>query len=299
MWLMLQQEAPCDLVFGAGATHSVQEFVEEDFGYVKLDWREYVTENPRYLRPTEVSLLRADPSEAKRWLGWEPVVTFRDLVRIMMDADLEAASLPAPGQGKRCLTDSGWRGSGSRDGGYATGVARLFLRSAVRLDYDAGITPCIGSCQVDPDRATLAQPPRSAYRRRHRWQCSMSSVSFCGRMLLQRQREADRGFDCAEFFRSQRRDMLPQACLGDGEDRIEVHDTRLRKTIRKAERDLDRDMTDAGRNGGNRDQSPDRIRLIPGEQDDRSAAGWRGKVRPPDFTASHDQGSCVSTAALS
>lgn len=118
-------------------------------------------------------------------------------------------------------------------------------------------------------------------------------------MLLQCQREANRGIDRAEFLRSQRRDMLPQACLGDGENRIEVYDARLRKTIRKAERDFDRDMTDAGRHGGNCDQSPDGIRLISGEQDDRSAAGWRGKVRPPDFTAPHDQGSCVSMAVLS
>jgi nucleoside-diphosphate-sugar epimerase len=69
---MLQQEAPCDLVFGTGETHSVAEFVEEAFGYVNLDWRAYVTEDPRYRRPTEVSLLQADPSEAKRCLGWEP-----------------------------------------------------------------------------------------------------------------------------------------------------------------------------------------------------------------------------------
>ncbi|MDD5558667.1 GDP-mannose 4,6-dehydratase [Candidatus Methylomirabilis sp.] len=105
MWLMLQQKAPCDLVFGTGETHSVLEFVEEAFGYVNLDWREYVAEDPRYLRPTEVPLLRADPSEAKRRLGWEPGVRFRDLVRIMMDADIEAAGLPAPEKGKRCPTD--------------------------------------------------------------------------------------------------------------------------------------------------------------------------------------------------
>jgi len=73
---------------------------------VNLDWREYVAKDPRYLRPTEVPLLQADPSEAKRRLGWEPRVTFRDLVRIMMDADLEAAGLPAPGQGTQCLTDA-------------------------------------------------------------------------------------------------------------------------------------------------------------------------------------------------
>jgi len=83
----------------------VREFVEEAFGYVGLDWRNCVTEDPRYRRPTEVPLLQADPSEAKRCLGWQSTVTFRDLVRIMMDADLEAAGLSAPGQGTRCLTD--------------------------------------------------------------------------------------------------------------------------------------------------------------------------------------------------
>ncbi len=66
---------------------------------------EHLYQDPRYLRPTEVPLLQADPSEAKRRLGWEPEVAFRDLVRIMMDADLEAAGLPAPGQGTRCLTE--------------------------------------------------------------------------------------------------------------------------------------------------------------------------------------------------
>jgi GDPmannose 4,6-dehydratase len=105
MWLMLQQEAPEDLVFGTGETHSVKEFVEEAFGYVNLDWREFVAVDPRYLRPTEVPLLQADPAEAKRRLGWEARVTFRELVRIMLDADLEAAGVPAPGDGKRCLAD--------------------------------------------------------------------------------------------------------------------------------------------------------------------------------------------------
>ena len=78
---------------------------EEAFGYVTLDWRDYVTEDPRYLRPTEIPILQADLSEAKRRLGWAPGVTFLDLVRIMMDADLETAGLSAPGQGRRCLTE--------------------------------------------------------------------------------------------------------------------------------------------------------------------------------------------------
>jgi GDPmannose 4,6-dehydratase len=106
MWRMLQQESPIDLVFGTGATHSVQEFVEEAFGYVNLDWRKYVAIDPRYLRPTEVPCLLANPSEVKRQLGWEARITFRELVRIMMDADLSAAGLPAPEEGRRCIAAS-------------------------------------------------------------------------------------------------------------------------------------------------------------------------------------------------
>jgi GDPmannose 4,6-dehydratase len=105
MWLMLHQEQPGDLVFGTGETHSVREFVQEAFGYVNLDWQDYVEVDPRYFRPTEVEYLQAAPSEAKRRLGWETSVSFRELVRIMMDADLEALGLTAPGEGKRFLAD--------------------------------------------------------------------------------------------------------------------------------------------------------------------------------------------------
>lgn len=110
MWLMLQEEAPADLVFGTGETHLVREFVEEVFGYVNLDWRDYVEVDHRYYRPTEIPLLLADPLEARRRLGWEPRVKFRELVRIMVDADLEAAGLAAPGEGARYLRDGrlGW-----------------------------------------------------------------------------------------------------------------------------------------------------------------------------------------------
>lgn len=105
MWLMLRQEQPGDLVFGTGETHSVRELVEEAFGYVNIDWRDYVEVDARYFRPTEVEVLQADPSEAKRQLGWETKVNFRDLVRIMVDADLEAAGLEPPGEGKRRFAD--------------------------------------------------------------------------------------------------------------------------------------------------------------------------------------------------
>ncbi|HEX9868324.1 MAG TPA: GDP-mannose 4,6-dehydratase [Candidatus Tectomicrobia bacterium] len=106
MWLLLQQDVPQDLVFGTGEMHSVRDFVQEAFGYVDLDWQEYVAIDPRYLRPTEVPLLQAEPSAANRALGWEAGVTFRELVRMMVDADMEAAGLAAPGAGSRRVTHS-------------------------------------------------------------------------------------------------------------------------------------------------------------------------------------------------
>ena len=90
MWLMLQQDEPEDYVIATGETHSVREFVEEAFGYVGLDWQDYVVQDPRFYRPAEVDLLVGDPSKAGEKLGWEPAVDFRQLVRIMVDADLEA-----------------------------------------------------------------------------------------------------------------------------------------------------------------------------------------------------------------
>ncbi len=103
MWKILQQDEPDDYVIGTGESHSVREFLDEAFGYVGMDWHEYVKIDPRYFRPTEVDFLLADPSRARKKLGWEPRVFFRDLVRIMVDADLELAGLESPGEGKRIL----------------------------------------------------------------------------------------------------------------------------------------------------------------------------------------------------
>ena len=89
MWLMLQQDHPDDYVIATGETHSVKEFVEEAFSYVDLDWQQYVIQDPKYYRPAEVDLLVGDPSKAGEALGWEPSVSFKELVRIMVDADLE------------------------------------------------------------------------------------------------------------------------------------------------------------------------------------------------------------------
>lgn len=103
MWKMLQHDRPEDFVIGTGEAHSVREFLEIAFGYVDLDWQDYVRIDPRYFRPNEVDFLQADPSLAINQLGWEPRVFFKDLVRIMVDADLEKLGLDTPGEGRRIL----------------------------------------------------------------------------------------------------------------------------------------------------------------------------------------------------
>jgi GDPmannose 4,6-dehydratase len=92
MWLMLQQDKPDDYVIATGETHSVREFLEETFSYIDLDWRDYVEFDAKYVRPAEVDLLIGDASKAKRILGWEPRVTFKQLVRLMIDADLSTVN---------------------------------------------------------------------------------------------------------------------------------------------------------------------------------------------------------------
>ena len=110
MNLMLQQEQPEDFVIGTGEAHTIAEFLDEAFGYVDLDWHDYVRIDPRYLRPTEVDYLEADTKKAKKLLNWEPRVKFHELVRIMVDADLALVGLEAPGDGKRIIEEkfSGW-----------------------------------------------------------------------------------------------------------------------------------------------------------------------------------------------
>ncbi|NPV66907.1 MAG: GDP-mannose 4,6-dehydratase [Anaerolineae bacterium] len=88
MWLMLQQDQPDDYVIATGETHSVQELVEVAFGHVGLDWRKYVRQDPRYMRPAEVDLLVGDASKAGKRLGWEPTMRFEELIKMMVDADL-------------------------------------------------------------------------------------------------------------------------------------------------------------------------------------------------------------------
>ncbi|MCS6782690.1 MAG: GDP-mannose 4,6-dehydratase [Gloeomargarita sp. SKYBB_i_bin120] len=91
MWLMLQQDEPDDYVIATGEAHSVQEFLEAAFGLVGLDWRAYVKIDPRYFRPTEVDYLLGDATKAREKLGWRPRCTFRELVRMMVEHDLELA----------------------------------------------------------------------------------------------------------------------------------------------------------------------------------------------------------------
>jgi GDPmannose 4,6-dehydratase len=105
MWHMLNMEKADDYVIGTGEAHTIREFLDEAFGYVGMDWQEYVKIDPRYFRPTEVDYLLADPSKAQKELGWEAKVRFKDLVRIMVDADLELMGLEAPGEGKRILDE--------------------------------------------------------------------------------------------------------------------------------------------------------------------------------------------------
>ncbi|HLD25881.1 MAG TPA: GDP-mannose 4,6-dehydratase [Candidatus Andersenbacteria bacterium] len=95
MWLMLQQDQPEDFVIGTGENHSVQEFVELAFARVGLPWRDYVVQDPRYLRPAEVDTLLADPRKARERLGWQPKVSFEELVHMMVDAELARLAVPA------------------------------------------------------------------------------------------------------------------------------------------------------------------------------------------------------------
>jgi GDPmannose 4,6-dehydratase len=96
MWRILQQDAGEDFVIATGETHTVREFAEAAFAHVDLDWEKYIKHDPRYERPAEVDLLIGDSAKAKKVLGWEPKVRFKDLVRIMVDADMELLSRETP-----------------------------------------------------------------------------------------------------------------------------------------------------------------------------------------------------------
>jgi GDPmannose 4,6-dehydratase len=110
MWKILQLDKADDFVVGTGESHSVREFLDEAFGYAGMDWQQYVKIDPRYFRPTEVDYLLADPDRSQKLLDWKPKVKFHELVRIMVDADLELAGMEAIGEGRKILQErfTGW-----------------------------------------------------------------------------------------------------------------------------------------------------------------------------------------------
>lgn len=107
MWMMLQQPQPDDYVIATNETHTVREFLELAFGYVNLDWQDYVEFDERYLRPAEVELLWGDSTKARQKLGWEPSVTFEQLVGLMVEADLKVLGHTSPnGNGSQMVQDN-------------------------------------------------------------------------------------------------------------------------------------------------------------------------------------------------
>ena len=108
MWLMLQQETPDDYVLATEESFTVEQFLVEAFGYVELDWKEYVEIDPRYFRPSEVDNLRGSSAKAQKVLGWKPEVTFKQLVAMMVDSDLEKAKR------EKVLVDNGFLDSNAQ-----------------------------------------------------------------------------------------------------------------------------------------------------------------------------------------
>jgi GDPmannose 4,6-dehydratase len=106
MWQLLQQDEPGDYVIGTGESHTVREFVQEAFSYVDLDWQSYVEIDPQYMRPSEVDMLKADASKARKELGWEAKIKFQDLISIMMDAEMESAGIQPVGKGQQVIDAS-------------------------------------------------------------------------------------------------------------------------------------------------------------------------------------------------
>ncbi len=105
MYDLLQRDTPDDFVIGTGESHTIRELLEAAFGYVGLNYRDHVQIDARYFRPTEVDYLLADPTKAREALNWKPKVLFDDLVKIMMDADLELAGLECPGEGMKIVKE--------------------------------------------------------------------------------------------------------------------------------------------------------------------------------------------------
>lgn len=105
MYKILQNEKPEDFVMGTGEAHFIKEFVKEAFSYVGRNWQKYVKIDPRYFRPTEAEELVADPTKAKKVLGWQPKIKFQELVKIMVDADMRKVGLEPVGEGDKILKE--------------------------------------------------------------------------------------------------------------------------------------------------------------------------------------------------
>jgi len=101
MWLMMNVDEPDDYVIATGETHSVREFLEKAFGHLELDWQQHVEIDPRYYRPAEVDLLMGDAGKARRVLGWQTTITFDDLVKLMVDHDLDLAKEEAASRARK------------------------------------------------------------------------------------------------------------------------------------------------------------------------------------------------------
>lgn len=108
MWRVLQQEEADDYVIGTGKSITIEEFVKEAFNYAGMEWEDYVEIDPRYLRPTEVDALQADPSKAKKKLGWEPMVLVDELAKIMVDYDMIRVGLEPTGEGVAIMEEKGF-----------------------------------------------------------------------------------------------------------------------------------------------------------------------------------------------
>ena len=103
MWKIVNNTTPEDIVIGTGENHTVKEFVKEAFDYVGLDWERYVKIDPRYFRPTEVEELVADSSKANKIIGWKRTIKFKELVKIIVDADMRKIGLTPPGEGDKIV----------------------------------------------------------------------------------------------------------------------------------------------------------------------------------------------------
>ncbi len=115
MWKMLQADRPDDYVVGVGESHSVRDLITEAFSYAGLEWEKYIKQDERYMRPSDVNYLLSDPSKARKKLGWNPKVRFKELVRIMVDYDMLSVGLEPPSEGIEFLKKNGLLWSNSEE----------------------------------------------------------------------------------------------------------------------------------------------------------------------------------------